>query len=467
MISHKPIISVGLIDKAREVRGIFHGTFELPTSIKLQGSFRVTNKNGQLVLYDSEDVEVLRSEEFSCRPLNGATFILRDVTIGNNFHWERKENQTFEGECNFQLNTDNSFSVINIIDIELYLKSVISSEMSAEAPIELLKAHAITSRSWLVAMLERQEKLKINRTRIQLPFETSDEMIRWYDREDHAFFDVCADDHCQRYQGITKIISNSVKEAVEATRGIFLVAGDKVCDARFSKACGGRTELFENCWEETHIPYLQSVSDSSVNSSPILNEPDAERWIFSSPDVYCNSTDGTMLQHVLPSFDQETTDFFRWHIEYSRKQLEEILHMKSGIDFGTVMDIVPIKRGPSGRIVKLKIIGSKRTMTVGKELEIRRWLSKSHLYSSAFIVKIERAANGLPENFTFHGAGWGHGVGLCQIGAAVMASKGFMAEEIVKQYLQGCGIKKALLKRSEIFRIHLFRGLIFDMRIWL
>jgi peptidoglycan hydrolase-like amidase len=442
LISSEPIISVGLIDKAREVRGSFNGDFEFPLSIKLQGSFRVTKNDGQLILFDSEDVEVLRSEELCCRPLNGATFTLSDVTIGLDFHWERKEMQTFEGDLCIRVNAGDTLLVINKINVEFYLQSVISSEMSAEAPVELLKAHAITSRSWLVAMLERQEKTKISRIRPRLAAETEDEIIRWYDREDHTFFDVCADDHCQRYQGITKIISNSVKEAIESTRGVFLVAGNQVCDARFSKACGGRTELFENCWGETPIPYLQSVPDSSLNFPPIVNEFDAERWIFSSPDVYCNSTDGTMLQHVLPSFDQETTDFFRWKIEYSREQLEEILRLKSGIDFGTVMDIIPLKRGPSGRIVKLKIVGSKRTRIVGKELEIRRWLSKSHLYSSAFIVNIERDASGLPKNFAFHGAGWGHGVGLCQIGAAVMASKGFTAEEIVGHYFKGTELKK-------------------------
>jgi len=442
LISSEPIISVGLIENAKEVRGDFNGYFELPTSIKLQGSFRVTHNNGRLALYDNEDVEVLRSEELYCRSLNNATFTLSGVTIGLNFHWERKEKQTFKGDLRIRLNADGTLSVINIIEVELYLKSVISSEMSAEAPIELLKAHAITSRSWLVAMLERQERFKNTRYQSKHQSETQDEIIRWYDREDHAFFDVCADDHCQRYQGITKIISNSVKEAIEATRGIFLVADNKVCDARFSKACGGRTELFETCWGETPIPYLQSVSDSSVNYPSPINEIDAESWIASSPDVYCNTNDGMMLQHVLPSFDRETTNFFRWKIEYSREQLEEILHTKSEIDFGTVMDVVPMKRGPSGRIAKLKIVGSKRTTIVGKELEIRRWLSTSHLYSSAFVVKIERDANGLPEKFTFHGAGWGHGVGLCQIGAAVMALKGFTAEEIVKHYFKSAELKK-------------------------
>jgi hypothetical protein len=228
LIPPEPIISVGLIDKAKEVRGVFHGYFELPASIKLRGSFRVTNNDGRLMFYDSEDVEVLRSEELTCRSLNGATFTLNDVTIGLNFHWERKEKQTFEGDCRVRLNADGTLSVINTIDIEQYLKSVISSEMSAEAPVELLKAHAITSRSWLVAMLERQEKIRKNPIHMRLPLETEDEIVRWYGREDHVFFDVCADDHCQRYQGITKIISNSVQEAMEATRGIFLVAGHEV-----------------------------------------------------------------------------------------------------------------------------------------------------------------------------------------------------------------------------------------------
>ncbi len=442
MISSEPIISVGLIENSKEVRGNFNGYFELPYSIKLQGSFRGASKDGHLVLYDDEEVEVLRSEELYCRSLNNATFTLSGVTIGINFHWERKEKQTFEGDLRILLNADGTLTVINEVCLELYLQSVISSEMSAEAPIELLQAHAIISRSWLVAMLERLEKFKNISKQSQQSLETENEIIRWYDREDHAFFDVCADDHCQRYQGITRIISNFVKEAVEATQGIVLVADNEVCDARFSKACGGRTELFENCWEETQIPCLQSVSDSSVNYPPILNEADAERWITSSPDVYCNTTNRNILQHVLPSFDQETTDFFRWKIEYSREQLEEILHAKSEIDFGTIMDIVPLKRGISGRIVKLKIVGSKRTMVVGKELEIRRWLSKSHLYSSAFIVKIERDGKGVPMKFVFYGAGWGHGVGLCQIGAAVMASKGFTAEEILKHYFHCAELKK-------------------------
>ncbi len=442
MISSEPIIFVGLIENAKEVRGYFKGDFELPSSIKLQGSFCITNKDGRVVLFDNEDVEVIRSEEIYCRSLNDSVFTLEDVAVGTNFHWEQKEEQTFEGDLNIYSNADGTLSVINKIYLELYLQSVVSSEMNAEAPFEFLKAHAVISRSWLAAMLERQKNPKTARIHSRHSVDASDEIIRWHEREDHEFFDVCADDHCQRYQGITKIISDSVKKAVKATRGIFLVADNEICDARFSKSCGGRTELFENCWEEIPVPYLQSVSDSHANYPPILNETDAEYWVKSSPDVYCNITDEKMLKQVLPVFDQKTTDFFRWKVENSRNELEEILYAKSGIDFGTLTDIISIQRGPSGRIVKLKIVGSKRTIIVGKELEIRRWLSKSHLYSSAFIVKIDRDKNGLPLKFIFHGAGWGHGVGLCQIGAAAMAEKGFTAEEILKHYFIGAELKK-------------------------
>jgi len=442
VISSEPIISVGLIERAREIRGTFNGPFELPSSITVSGPFRMRSESGRVVLYDSGGVEVHRSDELRCRPLDCATFTLSDVTIGINFHWERKENQIFEGDLRIRSNDDGSLIVINEVRLERYLQSVISSEMNAEAPIELLKAHAITSRSWLVAMLERQEQFRRGATQSPPLHVAADEVVRWYDREDHRTFDVCADDHCQRYQGVTKIFSKTVTEAIEVTRGVFLVSGNAICDARYSKACGGRTELFENCWEEKPHPYLQSVSDSTEEAPPLVNEEDAERWIGSSPDVYCNTTDGNIVRQILPSFDRETTDFFRWKVEYSREQMEEILTAKSGIDFGAVQDIVPIKRGTSGRIVKLKITGTKRTMIVGKELEIRRWLSKTHLYSSAFSVNIQRDPEGLPKNFVFLGAGWGHGVGLCQIGAAVMATKGYTAEEILKHYFLRADIRK-------------------------
>jgi stage II sporulation protein D len=438
VISAEPLISAGVIDHAGEVHGAFNGSFELQNSIRLKGAFKVISNNNRLVLYDDENIEVARASELQFRSIYDATFTLSDVIIGKNFHWEKKEDQTFNGDVQL-LASDGLITVINKIGIESYLKSVISSEMSSEAPIEFLKAHAITSRSWLVAMLERKKNFdNISAKQLQ---ETENEIIRWYDREDHLLFDVCADDHCQRYRGITKIISKSAEEAVNATRGTFLVYDDRICDARFSKACGGRTELFGNCWEDTPVPYLQSVSDSNKDHSAIITEPEAESWILSAPDVFCNTSDGKILKQILPSFDRETTDFFRWKVEYTREQLEEIIRLKSGIDFGTISDIVPIQRGPSGRIFKLKIVGTKCTITVGKELEIRRWLSKSHLYSSAFIIKIKHDENGFLKNFTFYGAGWGHGVGLCQIGAAVMAIKGFKAGDILKHYFAGVEIR--------------------------
>jgi len=442
MISAEPIITVGIIEHREEIRGVFRGLYELPNSIRLQDSFTVRGEDSKLVLIDSEGIEAVRAEKIHCRALNGATCTLRDVVLGVNFHWERKEDLIFEGDMVFLGLADGTVTAINEIGVERYLRSVISSEMNAEAPLELLKAHALTSRSWLVAMLERQKRMRNVDRMFQRTFDTKDEILRWYDREDHVLFDVCADDHCQRYQGVTKVISNSANEAVSATRGQFLVFNNEIYDARFSKACGGSTELFEHTWEETPIPYLQSVSDSSVDYPVVSQEADAERWITSSPDVYCNTNDGKVLQLVLPTFDRETTDFFRWKIQYSREELEELLQLKSGIHFGTLMDLVPLKRGPSGRISQLKVVGTQQTKIVGKELEIRRWLSKTHLYSSAFIVRTERDLQGMPTTFTLQGAGWGHGVGLCQIGAAVMAVKGMKAEEIVKKYFHRSELQK-------------------------
>jgi len=440
VISAEPIITVGIIERTREIHGIFHGLYELPNSIRLQGSFTVHSENGTLILSDSEGFEVIRGAGIRCRALTKATCTLCNVTIGINFHWERKENQSFEGNLTILADADGTLSATNEIGVEQYLESVISSEMNSEAPIELLKAHAVTSRSWLVAMLERKKKSASVPS--QKSREIKDEILRWYDREDHARFDVCADDHCQRYQGIAKVISRGAEEAVAATRGQFILYNNEICDARFSKACGGRTELFEHTWEEIPLPYLQSISDSAQTYPELLNETDADRWILSSPDVYCNTSDVKILKQVLPSFDRETTDFFRWKLEYTQEQLADILQMKSGIDFGRILDIVPLLRGPSGRIYKLKVIGSKRTIIVGKELEIRRWFSNSHLYSSAFIVKIERDVKGIPERFILSGAGWGHGVGLCQVGAAVMAVKGFKAEEIINHYFKNIELKK-------------------------
>ena len=274
------------------------------------------------------------------------------------------------------------------------------------------------------------------------PAPQTKEFIRYYDRVDHTLFDVCADDHCQRYQGITRLIAENARQAVKRTLGLFLVYNNEICDARYHKACGGLTDNFANTWDNVTVPYLTSVSDSAIPHDPIRTEDAARQWILGDPEAYCNAKDNNTLRRILPSFDQETTDFFRWKVTYTRTELEEIIREKSGIDFGNLLSLTPVERGPSGRIVRLQIAGSKRTLTIGKELEIRRWLSRSHLYSSAFVVCAENDASGLPVSFLLRGAGWGHGVGLCQIGAAVMALKGFTAESILKHYFRGAELQK-------------------------
>jgi stage II sporulation protein D len=439
LIEQEPTIRVGIVDRQPRVRGEFNGLFKVGEHL-LSGGFNATTDGDAILLSDANGKSLPRSVEVHCIGGANLTFTLHDVTMGVSFHWERKEDQTFQGDLKLELRNDGTLAAINVVPVEQYLASVISSEMSAEAPLEFLKAQAITSRSWLVAMLERERK------NVGIPsqrsFQREGELIRWYDREDHDLFDVCADDHCQRYQGLTKIISNSAADAVASTGGVFLAHESSICDARFSKSCGGLTERFESCWEETAVPYLQCVSDAHHPQSRITSEDQASNWIRVRPDAYCNTTDSLILRQILPSFDQETTDFFRWRVEYRREELEELLQAKSGIDFGTLMDLVPVQRGPSGRIVRLRIEGTKKTLTVGKELEIRRWLSKSHLYSSAFVVETDRGSTGIPVRFILHGAGWGHGVGLCQIGAAVMATIGFKAEDIVRHYFTGVEIKK-------------------------
>jgi SpoIID/LytB domain protein len=433
-MKHQPNIAIGIMDRQTEVSGQLDGDFHGDGFGPVSGVFSAKIDSGMIALFDKAHREITRSPSISLRGSKHSSLTLFNVTIGSRFHWERTENQTFQGDFILLPRNDKTIAVINEIPLEDYLKSVISSEMSGGAPMEFLKAHAIISRSWLLAALDRKKKMK----------ETSDpsekiadgEVIRWYDREEHDLFDVCADDHCQRYQGITRIVSKQTEEAVHETRGVVITYRNEICDARYSKVCGGLTEYFDTAWGDKRVPYLESISDAPIPHRPIETEDEASAWIFSAPDAYCNTKDDRLLEKILPDFDRETKNFFRWKVEYSSAELEEILREKSGFDFGTLKEILPLRRGPSGRISRLKIIGSKRSMVVGKELEIRRWLSRTHLYSSAFVVTSEG------ERFTFHGAGWGHGVGLCQIGAAVMATKGFSAEKILKHYFQGVEIKK-------------------------
>jgi stage II sporulation protein D len=434
-----PLISVGIMDQQVEIAGRFEGNFHVVGVGPLSGRFVARAIAGAIVLNDDHNTEITRSPMIHCTANQGSSFHITNVTIGIDFHWERKEEQAFQGNLLLRLRDNGTIVVINEIILEDYLRSVISSEMSSAAPKEFLKAHTILSRSWLLAALDRK---KTSQERGVMGTASVDELIRWYDREDHDIYDVCADDHCQRYQGITKIISTQAGDAILETRGMVITSGEKICDARYSKACGGLTENFETAWDDKHVAYLTSISDAPVPHRPIGTEEDAARWILSEPVAYCNTKDAGILEKILPDFDQETKDFFRWTVQYAREELEIILKEKSGLDFGALQAIIPLKRGPSGRISRLRIVGSKRSMVVGKELEIRRWLSRSHLYSSAFVVKAHHNANGEVERFVFHGAGWGHGVGLCQIGAAVMASQGFSAKEILGHYFPGTELLK-------------------------
>lgn len=375
-----------------------------------------------------------------------ASFSLSDVTIGVNFHWERKETQTFLGTLRFVVESDKIVA-INELPVEKYLESVISSEMSATSSLELLKAHAVISRSWLLAQMKKRREVAESGNNFFSFTKKEDMLIRWYDREDHTLFDVCADDHCQRYQGITKETSPHVAEAIRQTKGQILMDGEEICDARFSKCCGGITEEFQYCWEDTPKTYLTAVRDIALGVEHTLpnltNEEEAEKWIRFNPPAFCNTQDKKILSEVLNDYDQETVNFYRWKETLSQEKLQQLIADKLKMDLGAILDMKAVERGKSGRISKLQIIGTEKTFTIGKELEIRRTLSDSHLLSSAFVVdKYDKDEQGVPQRFELIGAGWGHGVGLCQIGAAVMGEQGYHYDAILLHYYQGAEIKK-------------------------
>ncbi len=381
-----------------------------------------------------------------------ASFLLKDVTIGVSFHWRRREDQTFRGSLQLIVENDQ-LTAINILSVEDYLTSVISSEMSANASLELLKAHAVISRSWLLAQMHQSAPAKAEGVNVlgdvapvvMSASDTDDELIRWWDRDDHVNFDVCADDHCQRYQGITRATTQAVEKAVKATWGQVLMYGGDLCDARFSKSCGGVMEVFENCWEDHHHPYLEARRDSEdENNFPDLTREDAaEEWILTAPNAFCNTRDKEILSQVLNDYDQETTDFYRWRVEYSQHQLADLIHRRTGDDYGRIRDLQPVARGTSGRLYRMKVVGEKKSRIIGKELAIRYALSETALYSSAFVVeRHDIDAEGYPAKFVLRGAGWGHGVGLCQIGAAVMGAKGYDYKQILLHYFAGASISK-------------------------
>jgi len=439
----QPKLKIGIMAE-NEILCCFKEAYQLSTNNKiLVGNQTIRLAGDQIHL----NGELLADENIYFVPVNEqiASFELYNVTIGVQFHWERKEDQLFKGTLQI-LKEGNKLQAINILPLEDYLISVISSEMSATSSLELLKAHAIISRSWLIAQVVKEKELGQSGQKYQTIFETDEEYIRWYDREDHILFDVCADDHCQRYQGITRQTSDLVEKAVNETAGVVLFYNGQVCDARFSKSCGGVTETFEKVWEPVVHPYLQSIKDSAGCGNGfefnLMNEEPAERWIRTSPSAFCNTMDQKVLSQVLNDYDQETIDFYRWKITYSQSEISGLIARKTGMDFGEIIDLIPKERGHSGRIIKLEIVGTKKRRIVGKELEIRKILSTSHLYSSAFVVDRYELKDMIPGKFVITGAGWGHGVGLCQIGAAMMGERGYMHEAILKHYFVGAKLEK-------------------------
>lgn len=413
-----PLVSVGIVG-AESITFTLNGYGE-------DGSSRTATIHNGLIQYDGK-----AHTRLCFKPQSpDDSFSLMDVVIGVNFHWQRLETQTFRGSLRL-LADGGKIWAINDLPVEDYLESVISSEMSAQSSLPLLMAHAVISRSWLMSQID-------GNTAPNTQASHGDAFIRWYDHTDHTLFDVCADDHCQRYQGITKETSRNVAEAIRRTRGELLTYGDEICDARFSKCCGGAMEEFQYCWDDTPKPYLKGIGDTPEETIPDLTvEENARQWILSSPKSFCNTTDKRILSQVLNDYDQETTDFYRWRVSYTQEELSKLVEKKLGAGLGTITDMRPLKRGTSGRICELRITGTKKTIVVGKELEIRRALSESHLYSSAFVVEKQG------DTFTLIGAGWGHGVGLCQIGAAVMGDKGYAYDEILRHYYPGAEIEKA------------------------
>lgn len=481
---NQPQVSVGIMH-ADQIRFTLNSQYRLVEKNGISNS-KGPVYQGDLVVDLSEEGGKLMFEgqpytELLFEPVdnqNNGTFWLRDVVIGVNFHWERKEDQMFEGCLKFIVE-NGKVCPINILGVEDYLTSVISSEMSATASEQLLKAHAVISRSWLLAQIEHSEKEKQPSCILKdNPEHNCQELVKWYDRDDHKNFDVCADDHCQRYQGLTRASTQTVKKAIDETWGEILSYEGEICDARFYKCCGGMLEEFENAWEDTHHDYLEVVRDSQESAKTevearaealkkkdpskmkygkdaatildLTDEGKAEAWIFSEPDAFCNTKDAQILSQVLNNYDQETANFYRWKVDYTQEEISNLVNTKSGEDFGRIVKLVPVERGTSGRLVRLKIVGTKKTMIIGKELEIRRILSSSHLYSSAFVAKRLNAAgkyiaddsDEVPARFELYGAGWGHGVGLCQIGAAVMGAKGYDYDSILYHYYPNAEIVK-------------------------
>lgn len=428
-----PVINVGILAR-REIVVALQGRYAMADRLIEADElrFRITPQ-GKISCGDDILGEVL------LRPLDSASrFTLRGVTIGIGFHWQQEQDQTFTGELRIIVDGDN-LQVINRLGVEDYLQSVVSSEMNAAAPEEFLKAHAVISRSWALAQMQPEKEVDPYQ-----PATDAEETVNWFDHSAHTLFDVCADDHCQRYQGAACGGGKAAILAVNETRGEVLTFGGKLCDARFSKCCGGITERFSTCWQPVDMPYLQAVTDDADNAAAdVSSESDAERWLTADPDAFCANPTPEILATILNNYDRATPHLYRWQVSYTADQLADIIRRRTGLDYGRIIELQPLHRGPSGRIDRLRIVGTHLNRIIGKELEIRRSLSESHLYSSAFVVTPgNRDAEGVPSGWTLRGGGWGHGVGLCQIGAAVMATRGYDYRRILAHYFPGSDLTK-------------------------
>lgn len=461
----EPLIGVGLMTNTQQARLSLSARYITEAGEPLGAGSYVAQSAGGKVLLTGEaaggQVKALEMLRLSPTDFDSCRVTIDDVTIGIDFHWQRQEAQQFQGALLIKAGKEG-LTIINELPLEAYLVSVISSEMSAACPPELLRAHAVVSRSWLLAQLaqavettgavtiaasDRDDKTAASQSHSHAASEAVAplEIIRWYGRESHSDFDVCADDHCQRYQGISKAFSPAAFNAVRDTRGKAMVWDGAICDTRYSKSCGGVTEVYRAAWEDRDVPYLATVYDGDADLAaypmPLTDEANAESWIRAAPQAFCNTRSKELLARILPGFDQETPDFYRWRVRYAADELRALIESRLGLDVGRIQSLEPLERGQSGRIIRLQIRGERRTLVIGKELEIRRALSRSHLYSSAFVVDTDAGDAEYPQGFTLIGAGWGHGVGLCQIGAAVMADRGYLHSEILAHYFPGAQLQ--------------------------
>lgn len=444
----EPVISVGVMTRKGALHFRLVGSFETKGRVRLSpGPYSARLGGGRISVFNKDGEVIVRDRSIGLLPeLPGESrFVLRKVPIGAGFHWEHQQDLTFQGELHFHSLDEKHVQVINRLPLETYLSSVIGSEMSRTAPLEFLKAHAVISRSWALRSMEKKSRVTASGSPLVEPAD-EETILRWTDAEIHHGFDVCADDHCQRYRGILGETPANPERAVQETHGEVPIHGDEICDTRYCKCCGGMTEDFCTAWDDRDIPYLRALPDNDCPPPgfcfPLSEEENARVWITGSPEAFCNTRNRELLETVLPQSDRQTTDFYRWQTLYPQEEISRIIAEKTGRHLGWIHDLLPLERGSSGRIIRLRIVGTGGTLTVGKELEIRRVLSSTHLYSSAFVVKREPGRDGIPRNFRLIGAGWGHGVGLCQIGAAVMATRGKTYREIIQHYFPGTSLRE-------------------------